>query len=79
MHMSIWIEIRKERFLNDDDDDWALWIDVDVCDYPPDILKRLLAQEKHIITPNCVLEKNGKSFDLNNFLDVGIKKDGEYY
>ncbi len=62
-----------------DNDDWALWIDVDVSDYPPDILKTLLGYEKHIITPNCVLETGGSSFDLNNFLDVGIRSDQRYY
>jgi glycosyltransferase involved in cell wall biosynthesis len=54
-----------------DDEDWVLWIDVDVIDYPPDILERLLRAERPIVTPNCVLEYGGPSFDRNAWRDRG--------
>ncbi len=51
-------------------DDWALWIDVDVCDYAPDVLRRLLAERAAIVTPNCVLDPGGGSYDMNNFIEL---------
>ncbi len=51
--------------------EWVLWIDVDVIDYPRDILRRLLAAGKEIITPNCVQHYGGKSFDLNAWYGRG--------
>lgn len=47
------------------DEEWVLWIDVDVVEYPPDIIERLLANGKEIVEPNCVKEYGGPSFDLN--------------
>jgi len=46
---------------------WALWLDVDVADYPPDLLTRLLASGKDIVVPHCV-RPDGGSFDLNTFV-----------
>ncbi len=54
-----------------DDEDWVLWLDVDVIEYPADLIQRLLAAEKDIVQPNCVLEYGGKSFDLNAWRDHG--------
>lgn len=48
-----------------DDEDWVLWLDVDVVDYPPDILQRLLSFRRSILTPNCVRQYGGPSFDRN--------------
>ncbi len=48
-----------------DDEDWVLWLDVDVVDYPPDILERLLAHDRQILHPHCVREYGGPSFDRN--------------
>lgn len=48
-----------------DDEDWVLWLDVDVADYPPDILERLLAYGKDILQPHCVERPGGRTFDLN--------------
>ena len=48
-----------------DDQDWVLWLDVDVLEYPPDIIERLLATGKSIVHPNCVCEYGGRSFDEN--------------
>jgi hypothetical protein len=48
-----------------DDEDWVLWLDADVIEYPPDIIGRLLATGKGIVHPNCVLNYGGRSFDEN--------------
>lgn len=53
------------------DEDWVLWLDVDLLDYPPDIIQRLLATGKSIVHPNAVLEYGGQSFDLNAWRDHG--------
>src|SRR3954451_10684426 len=37
-----------------DDEDWVLWLDVDVVEYPPDVVERMLATGKDIVTPHCV-------------------------
>ncbi|MFC0601242.1 glycosyltransferase [Streptomyces palmae] len=50
------------------DEQWVLWVDVDVTSYPPDLVQRLLAARKDIVVPHCVSEPNGPSFDLNTFL-----------
>jgi hypothetical protein len=54
-----------------DDEDWVLWLDVDVIEYPEDILERLLAAGKDILQPHCVLEYGGPSFDQNAWRDHG--------
>lgn len=54
-----------------DDEDWVLWLDVDVIDYPRDIIERLLATEKDIVTPHCVVSPGGPTFDLNAWSDGG--------
>ena len=48
-----------------DDEDWVLWMDVDLCEYPADIIERLLAYDVDIVQPHCVLEPGGSTFDLN--------------
>lgn len=48
-----------------DDEDWALWIDVDVAFWPPDVITRMWATGKSIVHPNCVVEPGGASFDGN--------------
>lgn len=54
-----------------DDEDWVLWLDVDVIEYPPDIIERLLATGKEIVQPHCVLEYGGPTFDQNAWRDKG--------
>jgi glycosyltransferase involved in cell wall biosynthesis len=54
-----------------DDEDWVLWIDVDVIDYPPDVLKQLLATGYEIVVPNCVKKPGGRTFDKNNWAAEG--------
>ncbi|MFD1912484.1 glycosyltransferase [Halodurantibacterium flavum] len=60
-------------------DDWALWLDVDVCDYAPDTLNRLLAERHKVVTPDCVRDWGGPSYDLNAFHDSAERRDHRYY
>jgi hypothetical protein len=53
------------------DEDWVLWLDVDVVEYPADIIQTLLGAGKDIIQPHCVREHGGKSYDLNAWRDRG--------
>lgn len=53
------------------DEEWVLWLDVDVSDYPPDVLDRLLAAERDIVTPHCVRSYGGPTFDWNVWRDGG--------
>jgi hypothetical protein len=54
-----------------DDEDWVLWLDVDVIEYPPDLIERLLATGKYIVQPHCVLDYGGPTFDCNGWRDRG--------
>jgi ADP-heptose:LPS heptosyltransferase len=54
-----------------DDEDWVLWVDVDLIDYPPDIIESLLATGKDIVQPHCVLQHGGRTFDRNGWRDGG--------
>lgn len=56
-----------------DDEDWVLWIDVDLADYPPDIIERLLAYDKDILQPHCVVRPSGKTYDLNAWARDGAQ------
>lgn len=53
------------------DEDWVLWLDADVVEFPPDILERLIALDRDIVHPHCVREYGGESFDLNAWRDNG--------
>jgi len=53
------------------DEDWVLWLDGDVCEYPPDIVERLIATGRSIVNPHCVLEYGGPTFDRNAWRDHG--------
>jgi hypothetical protein len=54
-----------------DDEEWVLWLDVDVIEYPPDIIERLIATGKDIVQPHCVLDYHGPTFDQNGWRDKG--------
>ncbi|MFN0120822.1 MAG: hypothetical protein ACKV2V_10000 [Blastocatellia bacterium] len=54
-----------------DDEDRVLWLDVDLVDYPPDVIEKLLATGKDIVQPHCVNHETGKTFDLNAWRDNG--------
>jgi len=51
--------------------DWVLWLDVDIIEYPPDLIQRLLATGKDIVQPHCVKEYGGPTFDCNAWRDHG--------
>src|SRR5439155_13117162 len=53
------------------DEDWVLWLDVDVIEYPPDIIERLLETGRDIVHPHCVLEYGGATFDCNGWRGQG--------
>jgi hypothetical protein len=53
------------------DEDWVLWLDVDVSRYPADVLRRLLGAHKSIVTPHCVMDDGGPTFDWNAWRDKG--------
>ncbi|HEV2518497.1 MAG TPA: hypothetical protein VGV07_24835 [Devosia sp.] len=53
------------------DEDYVLWLDIDLADYPADVLHRLLETGFDVVTPNCVVAPGGKSFDLNAWADHG--------
>jgi Anp1 len=54
-----------------DDEDWVMWLDVDVIEYPADLLERLLATRRDIVQPHCVTSYGGPTFDLNGWRDKG--------
>lgn len=49
------------------EEEWVLWIDVDVARWPPDVIERLLAPGVDIVVPNCLSEGTGETFDFNTF------------
>ncbi|MEO8668242.1 MAG: hypothetical protein ABI399_06980 [Bauldia sp.] len=53
------------------DEDWVLWIDVDVIDYPPDIVRRLLENGGDIVHPLCVTVPGAPAFDRNAWAEGG--------
>lgn len=53
------------------DEEWVLWLDVDINFYPPDIVERLLETGKNIVQPHCVLDFGGPTFDQNAWRDKG--------
>ncbi|WP_159082532.1 glycosyltransferase [Paragemmobacter aquarius] len=62
-----------------DEIDWVLWVDADVIDYPQGVLGRLLSEREKIVTPDCVLEAGGPSFDQNAFFENGVPTRPVYY
>jgi hypothetical protein len=55
------------------DEDWVLWLDVDVVHYPADLVERLLGVERDIVHPHCVKGYGGDTFDLNAWSHHGAK------
>lgn len=56
------------------DEDWVLWLDVDVFDYPRDVIARLLETGKDIVHPHCVIEPGGATFDWNAWRRQGRER-----
>lgn len=63
----------------DEDDDWALWIDIDVWKFPAAIVETLIAEQRRIVVPNCVFYPGGGSFDQNSFVSRPVYRDYRYY
>lgn len=53
------------------DADWVLWLDVDVIEYPTDLIEALLSAERDILHAHCVKQYGGATFDLNAWRDKG--------
>lgn len=53
------------------DQDWVLWLDVDVIDYPADLIERLIATGRDIVHPHCVKRFGGPTYDRNAWRDNG--------
>jgi peptide chain release factor subunit 1 len=60
-------------FLGLQDADWALWLDADVIEFPPDLIERLLAFGKDIVQPHCVKEYGGPTYDTNGWSHGGTR------
>lgn len=56
------------------DQDWVLWLDVDVISYPHDLIETLIGYDLDILHPECVQKAGGPSFDLNAWKDNGELK-----
>jgi Anp1 len=56
------------------DEEWVLWVDVDLYDYPHDVLKKLLAIGKDIVHPHCVTSHGGPTFDWNAWRNRGRER-----
>jgi len=59
------------------DEDWVLWLDADVVDYPGDIIRTLLSCHKDILHPLCVNDYGGPIFDRNAWRDQGTVNLGD--
>jgi hypothetical protein len=57
-----------------DEEDWVLWLDVDVVAYPPDIIEQLVSLDRDVVHPHCVIEPGGATFDLNAWRDGGRRR-----
>ena len=55
-------------------EDWVLWLDVDICDYPTDLVHQLLAAGREIVTANC-LGSRDSSYDLNSFREQQLSEE----
>jgi GT2 family glycosyltransferase len=54
-----------------DDQDWVLWLDVDVIQYPADLIQQMLEAGRDIVHPHCVREPGGRTFDRNAWKNHG--------
>jgi glycosyltransferase involved in cell wall biosynthesis len=53
------------------EEEWVLWLDIDVTEYPRDLVQRLLGAGKDIVAAHCVTTPAGPTFDLNTFILEG--------
>lgn len=50
-----------------EDEEWVLWIDVDVARWSDNVIEQLLEVEKEIVVPNCLNCADSVTFDYNTF------------
>jgi Anp1 len=55
------------------DEDYVLWIDVDVIDFPSDMIETLIATGLDIVQPHCVTIPGGETFDCNCWTEHGTR------
>lgn len=60
------------------DEDFVLWLDVDVIVYPADLIERLLEIGRDILQPHCVTTPSGATFDRNAWAEHGTKFLSDY-
>lgn len=60
------------------DEDFVLWLDVDVISYPADLIERLLDVGRDILHPHCVTAPSGATFDRNGWAEHGTKFLSDY-
>jgi len=53
------------------DEAWVLWLDVDVIEFPPNLIELLLGTGCEIVQPHCVLRYGGPTFDCNGWRELG--------
>jgi hypothetical protein len=58
-----------------DNEQWVLWVDADLQEYPPDVIQRLIATGKDIVQPHCVLEYGGRTYDQNAWAEADVHMD----
>jgi UDP:flavonoid glycosyltransferase YjiC (YdhE family) len=69
MRRSVMAKARNELLFRAlSDEEWVLWIDVDVESWPPDVIATMLAAGKEIVVPNCLSAKTGRTYDMNTFV-----------
>jgi hypothetical protein len=54
-----------------EDEEWVLWLDADVIEFPFDIIERLLSYQRDILQPHCVNKYGGPTYDRNAWRDHG--------
>lgn len=52
-----------------DREDWVMWLDADIVEFPPDLIADLRAVGAPVVHPNCVQTRGGPSFDLNAWIN----------
>ncbi|MEO1562243.1 MAG: glycosyltransferase [Pseudomonadota bacterium] len=57
------------------EDDWVLWMNVEVKETPPDLIETLLAQKAKIVAPHSRSEGNDRSADPRCFFTIGGDKE----
>jgi peptide chain release factor subunit 1 len=55
-------------------EDFVLWVDVDLAAYPADVLRQLIGTGFDLVTPDCVTTPGGPSYDLNAWSDRGTTR-----